>query len=109
MSPFRAAIRSLGQGTPGSDGSASLNLTNHPALETQKFDWSPDGQQMLFISVPDGGRDIYVMNADGTYQTRVTHTPEKEFQPQWSPTGDKLLFTEGPITDAEVFVVNVER
>jgi Tol biopolymer transport system component len=38
-------------------------------------DWSPDGKQIAFADGAFAGNaDIYVMNADGTDQTRITRT-----------------------------------
>ena len=34
--------------------------------------WSPDGRKILFDSERDGNREIYVMDADGSNQTRLT-------------------------------------
>jgi Tol biopolymer transport system component len=64
------------------DGSGQALLTNKVG---GWFDWSPDGTQ--FVSAGSGGdhSDIYVMNADGTGRTNVTHTPEiDEDFPSWS-------------------------
>ncbi len=46
--------------------------------------WSPDGQRIAFTSSRDGQSDIYVMNADGTNQTRLT-TTGKNYHPIWVP------------------------
>ena len=35
--------------------------------------WSPDGNKITFYSNRDGNSEIYVMNADGTGQTRLTN------------------------------------
>ena len=32
------------------------------------------------------------MNADGTGQTRLTRSPDQDFQPAWSPDGSKIAF-----------------
>lgn len=34
--------------------------------------WSHDGKQIVFASDRDGDPEIYVMNADGSGQTRLT-------------------------------------
>ncbi len=34
--------------------------------------WSPDGRRIVFTSTRNGVDEIYVMNADGTNQTRLT-------------------------------------
>jgi Tol biopolymer transport system component len=37
--------------------------------------WSPNGSEIAFERERDGNFDIYVMNADGSGQTRVTREP----------------------------------
>jgi Tol biopolymer transport system component len=48
--------------------------------------WSPDGKQILFVGQRNGNADLWIMNADGTGQRRLTATPgygEHTFA--WSP------------------------
>jgi len=47
--------------------------------------WSPDGTQILFTSTRDGNFEVYVMNADGTAQTRLTSNPAVDIGADWSP------------------------
>jgi TolB protein len=35
--------------------------------------WSPDGRKITFVSDRDGTYEVYVMNADGSGQRRLTH------------------------------------
>ena len=37
--------------------------------------FSPDGSKIAFSSDRDGNYEIYVMNADGSNQTRLTNNP----------------------------------
>ena len=50
-----------------------------------KSSWSPDGKQIAFTSDRDGNGEIYVMNADGSNQTRLTSDPADDYYPSWSP------------------------
>jgi Tol biopolymer transport system component len=52
-------------------------------------DWSPDGKQIAF----GGDGDIYVMNADGTDQTRITSNPAEDGYPAFSPNGKYIAFS----------------
>ncbi len=54
--------------------------------------WSPDGTRILFISRRDGNYEIYVMDHDGSNQTRLSYTRWDESNPSWSPDGSKILF-----------------
>ena len=45
---------------------------------------------IAFRSYVDGNADIYVINADGSNQTRLTDSPEFDSMPRWSPDGSKI-------------------
>jgi Tol biopolymer transport system component len=47
--------------------------------------WSPDGSRIAFESYRDGNFEIYVMNADGSGQTRITNNTANDESPDWSP------------------------
>lgn len=74
------------------DGSNQINLTNNPAGNNQHPVWSPDGTKIAFISNRDGpggdfdGFEIYVMDADGSNQIRLTNNREGDFYPSWQQT-----------------------
>lgn len=79
------------------DGSGQTNISNSAANDTQPS-WSPDGTKIAFSSDRDsstGQSDIYVMNSNGSNQTRLTFTndPFTDSQPAWSVDGLKLAFT----------------
>ena len=76
--------------TMNSDGSNLTQLTftknnTNPA-------WSPNGKQIVFQSKRDGNWEIYVMDADGTNQRRLTHHPGFDYDPDWSPDGFQIAF-----------------
>ncbi|HUQ20690.1 MAG TPA: hypothetical protein VM099_13830 [Gemmatimonadaceae bacterium] len=55
--------------------------------------WSPDGKRIAFTSDRDGNSEIYVMNADGSNQVRLTNNPSPDESPTWSPEGSRIAFT----------------
>jgi TolB protein len=68
-------------------------------------DFSPDGRRVAFSSNRLQQAEIYLMNADGSAQRRLTRRPGDDFGPRFSPTGRELAFTELPGT---VYVVRTD-
>ena len=54
--------------------------------------WSPDGSPIGFESDRDGGNDIYVMYADGSFSVNVTPNGANDYDLQWSPDGMHVAF-----------------
>lgn len=73
------------------DGSALVKLTSTPQLNSTP-NYSPNGSRIVFESQRDGQSEIYVMNADGSAQTRLTHSGSN-YSPKWSPDGTKIAFS----------------
>jgi hypothetical protein len=69
--------------------------------------WSADGEKIAFASSRDGNYEIYVMDASGANQTRLTNDAAADTQPSWSPDGRRIAFYRGsPFYD--IFVVNAD-
>ena len=92
--------------TMSADGSNQVNLTNENEFDDQDPDWSPDGTQIAFHSERDGNNEIYVINANGSGQTRLTEADRDDIGAQWSPDGAKIAFTSSRDGDREVYVMN---
>ena len=80
------------------DGGNQQNLTNDPNSDVSPS-WSPDGERIVFASERDGNRDgnqenyeIYVMDADGNNQQRLTDNDFYDSAPSWSPDGERIAF-----------------
>jgi Tol biopolymer transport system component len=56
--------------------------------------WSPDGKRVLFarLDESDPAGEIYVMNADGSGQTRLTISAGMDMSPTWSKDGKRIAF-----------------
>lgn len=74
--------------------------------------WSPDGSRLLY-SAPGGkdqfgndlGRDIWLINSDGTGIKNITHHVGDDTSASWSPDGQSITFTSTRVNDlAQVFV-----
>jgi Tol biopolymer transport system component len=53
---------------------------------------SPSAPEISFFSDRDGNGEIYVMNADGSNQTRVTNDAASDFVSTWSGDQARLAF-----------------
>jgi Tol biopolymer transport system component len=57
--------------------------------------WSPDGQQIAFMSWRNGRTQIFTMTADGTEQKPlVTLASGSAIDPRWSPDGHHIAFVQ---------------
>ena len=82
-------------------GGAQVDVSHHPDDDAEPA-WSPDGRRIAFarfpagtVRFPHGGRaggDIWVMNADGTGQRRLTRHPGNDESPSWSADGRQIVF-----------------
>jgi TolB protein len=64
--------------------------------------WSPDGRRIAFES----NWQLWVMNADGSGQLRLTRTRTRNLAPSWSPDGRKIAFESKRDGQAEIYVMN---
>ena len=62
--------------------------------------------RIAFVSGRDGNWEIYVMNADGSTQTRLTNNSASDLGPSWSPDGTKIAFFSDRDGDYEIYVMN---
>ena len=60
--------------------------------------------KIAFDTNRDGNEEIYVMNPDGTGQTRLTNNAASDFGPAWSPDGSKIAFNRG----FDIFVMDAD-
>ena len=110
------------------DGTGQTNLTRFAATYTDPI-WSPDGARIAFTSRRDVRADvlgtapgspgatplpgprapeIYIMDADGSNQTRLTFNRAFDGNVSWSPDGSRLAFGSGRDGDQDIYVMNVD-
>ncbi|HEX7721294.1 MAG TPA: PKD domain-containing protein [Pyrinomonadaceae bacterium] len=119
-----------------SDGSNQHAITfSSGTLEDTQPVWSPDGSRIAFVSTRDSttetwqerdddgnvmtksrlhlNKEVYVMNADGSGQIRLTNDPANDDSPSWSPGGLAMLFRSDRERDccdptAQIWTMNVD-
>ena len=73
---------------------------------------SPDGKQIAYTvgyySVPQNksNREIFVMNADGSGNQQITHTPKSESNVVWIKGGTKIAFLSSESGSSQVWEMN---
>jgi TolB protein len=77
------------------DGTGLRQLTHVGAAQAAGApDWSPGGDKIVYESNQTGDYRIWVMNADGSGQTRLADDPGfADLEPAWSPDGARILFS----------------
>jgi TolB protein len=73
-------------------GEVQEQLTNTWAIDVSPT-FSPDCSQIAFVSSRSGGAHIFVMDADGGNQRRLTFQGTFNTTPDWSPRGDRVVFS----------------
>jgi Tol biopolymer transport system component len=69
--------------------------------------------KIAFVSNRDGNDEIYVMQPDGSGQTRLTNDPLDDEEPAWSPDGTKLAFRRNVLNadggaQGDIYVMNAD-
>lgn len=75
------------------DGKPKVDLTPRSRGNDSAPDFSPDGRRIAFTSDRFGRYAIWLMNADGTGQRRLTKPRGIDVNPTWSPNGRQIAFT----------------
>ena len=64
--------------------------------------------KIAFTSERDGNTEIYIMNDDGSGQTRLTNNKFRDEYPSWSPDGTKIAFQSNRNGNWEIYVMNAD-
>ena len=84
------------------DGSGQKQLTS--TVESKWWDtgfprggntnpqWTPDGNKIVYVSSENDREEIFIMNADGSRQTRLTKAEYWDGSPEITPDGKCILF-----------------
>ena len=85
------------------DGTGGARLTNRGAFQPA---WSPDGARIAFVTLD--GKDLFLINPDGTDETSLTQGLSENDAPAWSPDGSRIAFgtASAGAVDMEIAVIN---
>ena len=100
------------------DGGNQRNITNNRHLVSGPA-WSPDGKRIVFVSQREGHfrsrfgitSEIYVMDADGKNEQRLTENRQNDWMPSWSPDGERIAFAsdeKGELEGFEIYVMDAD-
>ncbi|MDO9333388.1 MAG: DUF5050 domain-containing protein [Dehalococcoidales bacterium] len=64
--------------------------------------------KIVFVSERDGNPEIYVMNADGSNQTRLGSVNFCQWDPVWSPDSKKIAFVDWRDNNTDIYVMNAD-
>jgi Tol biopolymer transport system component len=91
------------------DGANPENVSVMPGYTTTftvTVTCSLSGGKIAFLSTRDGNQEIYVINPDGSGETRLTNDPDYDHSPAWSPDGMKIAFVSHRDGNDEIYVMN---
>ena len=95
--------------TMDADGGDRVRLTSTPDVQETWPSWSPDGTAMAFTSnAEDSFQDIWVMDDDGSNQTRLTTATAFDAFPEWSPDGNSIAFTSNRAAADDIWVMDAD-
>ena len=97
------------------DGGNQQRITNDPH-DDRDPSWSPDGKRIVFSARREGHfenkfaitNEIYVMDADGGNQQRITENRVQDWFPSWSPDGKRIAFTSRRDGNDEIYVMDAD-
>jgi hypothetical protein len=89
---------------------ANADGTGRTVLASDGTDpaWSADGTKIAFTTNRDGNNEIYVMNANGNTQTRMTNNAASDSMPAWSPDGSRIVFISNRDGNNEIYTMTAD-
>ena len=91
--------------TMSSDGSNPVNLTRDAAIDLHPT-WSPSGEQILFVSFREEGKEasLYLMDADGNNIRKVLDNWYSRSHAAWAPDGKRIA----SVRDGVLYIITLD-
>lgn len=93
------------------EGGMLVRLT-HDGFYKQRPAWSPDGKRLVFARHRGDEVFLFVVDADGSGERRLTRRDDPEYDATWSPDGTRLAFSlvkvSGTQGDLEVYTIGAD-
>lgn len=70
--------------------------------------WNQNGSRIVFVSDRDGQVDLWVMNADGSGQGKLTHDAVVDVTPAWSPNGQEIVWVRVGAGGNALWIMNAD-
>ncbi len=87
-------------------GSSVTKLTNNVDSDNLAR-WSPDHQQIVYVSDTNGQKNLYLMRADGSEQRQLTTFDSDD--PMWAPDGSQIVFVSNIRSgNADIYTVDID-
>jgi Tol biopolymer transport system component len=103
----RDGVEQLYKLDPQNPGTPWTKLSKEPvrALDPE---WSPDGKQIAYSRGNNPAGNIWVMNADGTGNRKLTPGGDHEMDPAWSKDGKWLCYVRGLAAKPTIRVIKAD-
>lgn len=97
------------------DGSVSIWLMDpdggnmRKLVEGRSPAWSPDSQKITYTSSAiDDNDEIYIIDADGSNQLRLTNNKKYDWFSAWSPNGRSIAYDSEQFGGQELMLMNID-
>lgn len=87
-----------------------VNFNQLTTSEGENYDpvWSPDGQQLAFVSTRTEDAGIWLLGRDGLQLRQLTLHPADEVDPSWSADGSVIFYSSNRDGNYDIFQYNLD-